>query len=449
MVGLAVARALSGHFREVVVVDKDVLARDAPRHRVGAPQSHHIHNLTLRGQQELEELFPGYVDEAVRLGAMRIDYGRDVARFTELGFQPAFDSGLIALSATRVLLEFAERSRFFALTENARVLENTRVLDVIIEPHGQELRAAGVVTDHPAYATIRADLVIDCSGRSARWKTWFESRGLALPAETVVDSRCGYSSRFYRPHDPGEFPWRALVVDATLPHYSHWGVIVPLERGEWVVTLGGIGEQYPPSDEEGFTRCARGLMTPLYAEALERAEPLTDVRTFRRMEMRWSHLECDPGPVARLLMIGDAAWAYNPLYGQGMSIGVTCARILRDLLDEDARLEQLGRRYYPRAKRFAFPPWESTALLDMRWPSTIGERPWHAPLSYRLFDLAWGASHYDQHVNLAMIQAAHLLKQPHELLTPRVLQGIARYALRRLTLRRLPALARIPERAGS
>ena len=51
MTGMAVARALSERFREVVVVERDVLPKDAPEHRRGVQQSWHIHNLTLRGQR--------------------------------------------------------------------------------------------------------------------------------------------------------------------------------------------------------------------------------------------------------------------------------------------------------------------------------------------------------------------------------------------------------------
>ena len=47
------------------------------------------------------------------------------------------------------------------------------------------------------------------------------------------------------------------------------------------------------------------------------------------------------------LAVGDSLWAYNPLYGQGMSIGVTCARILRDVLRKDANLDTLAKRFYP------------------------------------------------------------------------------------------------------
>jgi 2-polyprenyl-6-methoxyphenol hydroxylase-like FAD-dependent oxidoreductase len=228
-------------------------------------------------------------------------------------------------------------------------------------------------------------------------------------------------------------------------------VIVPLEKNDWVVTLGGIGENYPPSDEEGFMACARSLITPHYAEASQNAERISPIRTFRRMEMRWNHFEKDGGGIDRLLVMGDACWAYNPLYGQGMSIGVSCARILRDLLDKDPSLDGLDRRYYPPAKKFAYPAWESTALQDMRWPQTVGKRPWHAAIAHKLMDFAWVAAHYDEELFLAVLQNVHLLKQPTETLTPRVLWGLFRFALKRMTFAKLapmPSAPRLPAEAN-
>jgi 2-polyprenyl-6-methoxyphenol hydroxylase-like FAD-dependent oxidoreductase len=428
----------------VVIIDRDRLPREAPDHRKGVPQSWHIHNLTLRGQRELEELFPGFVDEAVQLGAMQIDHTLDVAAYTESGWETQFESGRVALSATRILLEFAERQRFRALMTNALTLEGTRVTRLLTERHGDRVRVVGVATDHPEHAEIRADLVIDCAGRNSRWKGWFEELGVPLPKETVVDSRCGYSSRFYRPRDPSRFPWKALIVDSVYPTRPHWGVIVPLEQNDWVVTLGGFNEQYPPSDEAGYLEFARGLASPLYMQALEQADPLTPVRTFRRLEMRWNHFERYDHPVERFLVMGDAAWAYNPLYGQGMSIGVTCARILRDLLRADPYLADLPGRYYPEARKFAWGPWEATAIMDMVWPGTIGERPWHAKLTMPLSDFVLRAAHYDRHIALELLDGIHLLKLPQEMVTPRFLAGLARYAVRRLTATLPPPTGYVP-----
>lgn len=432
MAGLAVARALSPAFREIVIIERDELARDQPAHRAGVPQSWHIHALLLRGQQELEELFPGFIDAAVRLGAVKYDHAADLVSFTNYGWEPRYESEFIAISGTRALLEFAERERFFALTPNATVIENTRVLDLITEEHDGKLRAAGVVTNNHEHLRIEADLVVDCSGRAALWKRWTEQRDLPLPRESVVDAQCGYTSRIYRPHDPSEFPWKGMVADTAFPNRPRFGAIFPIEDGDWMVTLGGFNGVYPPSDERGFNEFARSLDTPLYAKALERAEPVTRIRSSRRHEMRWNHLESHAHPISGLLAVGDSAWCFNPHYGQGMSIAVTCARILRDVIEENADLGSLQRRYYKRAQKFSWPQWESTSQLDLRWGSTQGKRPWHAKITHPLAELIVRAGQHDRAVSRALLGGIHFLRTPAEVLTPRVWARVFMFALRQL-----------------
>lgn len=445
MVGMAVARALSEVFREVVVIERDVLPKDAPAHRRGVPQSWHIHHLMLRGQKELEELFPGFVEEAVRLGAVQIDYGKEVARCTDVGFCPLIETGYLALSATRALLEFAERQRFYALCKNVTVIEDTRVLDLITEGGGSSLTAVGVRTDNPAHPELRGDFVVDCSGRAMLWKEWFKSRNLELPKETIVDSRCGYASRFYRLKSDKQRALKGMSVDPLFPGRPQWGVMAPTEGNQWIVTIGGFNEAYPPSDEEGFAAFGKRLQTPLFSAWLDEAEPVTPVRTFRRLEMRWNHFENFKSPIRRFMAAGDAAWAFNPLYGQGMSIGVTCARILRDVVRKSADLDTLPLRYYRAAKRFAFLPWKSGALLDFAWPKTVGKKPWYTELSRLVGHTFLRAAQFEDDVFLAFLEAAHLLKQPYQLFTPRVVFGLLRYTVRRLTASLPPTdLHRLP-----
>jgi 2-polyprenyl-6-methoxyphenol hydroxylase-like FAD-dependent oxidoreductase len=449
MVGMAVARALSEAFREVVVIERDNLPKDAPEHRRGVPQSWHIHHLMLRGQRELEELFPGFGDEAVRLGAVQIDYGREVARCTDVGFCPLIDTGYLALSATRALIEFAERQRFRALCTNAVVIENTRVTALLTEGSASKLRAVGVRTDHPEHGEIRADLVVDCSGRSMLWKGWFKERGVPLPRETVVDSRCGYATRLYRLKEGQQRALKGMSVDPLFPGRPQWGVMAPIEHDQWVVTIGGFNEQYPPSDDAGFTAFGKRLQTPLFSAWLDEAEPVTPVRTFRRLEMRWNHFERYEHPIRNFMAVGDSAWAYNPLYGQGMSIGVTCARILRDVVRKDADLKTLPRRYYRAAKKFAYLPWYSGALLDFAWPKTLGKKPWYTELSRLLGHTVLRAAQFEDDVFLAFLEGAHLLREPHQVFTPRVLFGLCRYTLRKLTASLPPTdLQRLPSSTG-
>jgi flavin-dependent dehydrogenase len=251
MGGLAVARALSDHFREVVVIERDTLSLERGEHRSGVPQSWHIHGLTVGGQRELETLFPGFVDAALALGAMRVDDRADFAVYSKHGWSERFESEFVCLSATRKLLEFAERQRFFELVKNARFLNNTRVMDLIFDTSGSRPRVTGVVTNRTDQPRILADFVVDCSGRSYGWKTWFNAHKVPLPEETVVDSRCAYSSRFYRPRNPAEFDWKGMTVEPVYPDRPLWGVIITVENNDWVASLGGFEGYYPASVERG------------------------------------------------------------------------------------------------------------------------------------------------------------------------------------------------------
>jgi flavin-dependent dehydrogenase len=84
--GLAAARALSDHFEQVVVLERDSLS-DGPVHRPGTPQSRHAHGLLVGGQRALSALFPGFEQDLVEAGAVLVGASIDV-RFERPGYDP-------------------------------------------------------------------------------------------------------------------------------------------------------------------------------------------------------------------------------------------------------------------------------------------------------------------------------------------------------------------------
>ena len=74
MGGLLAARVLADFFRNVTVVERDVLPDD-PANRRGVPQGRHLHVLLQRGAQILDDLFPGILDELVADGVPVWDDG--------------------------------------------------------------------------------------------------------------------------------------------------------------------------------------------------------------------------------------------------------------------------------------------------------------------------------------------------------------------------------------
>ncbi|MGW4411843.1 NAD(P)-binding protein, partial [Nonomuraea sp. NPDC004702] len=64
MAGLLAARVLAEHCAEVLLVDRDTLTGAAGPRR-GVPHGCHAHALLARGQQILDELFPGLTQQMI------------------------------------------------------------------------------------------------------------------------------------------------------------------------------------------------------------------------------------------------------------------------------------------------------------------------------------------------------------------------------------------------
>src|SRR5689334_5882043 len=85
LAGLLAARVLAGHFRRVTVVERDAYPSDASV-RKGVPQAGHVHALMRRGQQVLENLFPGLLEELIADGAHWVDTAGEMAWLTPAGW---------------------------------------------------------------------------------------------------------------------------------------------------------------------------------------------------------------------------------------------------------------------------------------------------------------------------------------------------------------------------
>lgn len=75
--GLLAARVLSGHFKEVIIIEKDKYPPQVgPRN--GTPQSNHIHVLLIKGKEILLKLFPDIERKLVARGAHTVNLTKDV-----------------------------------------------------------------------------------------------------------------------------------------------------------------------------------------------------------------------------------------------------------------------------------------------------------------------------------------------------------------------------------
>src|SRR5262249_32208590 len=148
------------------------------------------------------------------------------------------------------------------------------------------------------------------------------------PAETTIEASLGYASRILRLS--GRFRPDALgvFVQAAPPEHTRGGALLPIEGNRWLVSLYGGDGHYPPTDEQGFLEFAGTLRTPLLAQAIARAEPLSEIVCTRATANRRRHYEKLWGMPDGVIALGDSACAFNPVYAQGMSVAAIGAEVL-------------------------------------------------------------------------------------------------------------------------
>ena len=168
-----------------------------------------------------------------------------------------------------------------------------------------------------------ATLVVDASGRAALGARWLPVIGFEPPETTTVNAHWGYASRFFRlpadavPPVVGGFP---LGNAGAGPPRTRGGYLLLQEDDTWLVTLSGCAKDFPPGDEEGFLAFARSLAFPHIGDAIAQAEPLSPIHLWRNTVNRRRHFERQERRPERFVPFADAACAFNPIYGQGMTI---------------------------------------------------------------------------------------------------------------------------------
>jgi 2-polyprenyl-6-methoxyphenol hydroxylase-like FAD-dependent oxidoreductase len=428
--GLCTARALSAQFARVTLIERDRLP-DAAEHRAGAPQSHHVHALLLRGLRELERLFPGIEAELSAAGADPMDVSYDFAHCTEWGWARRARTGVAPLTLSRVLLESVIRARVRNLP-NLSLLEDTRTTGLISVREGERLRVTGVTTSRPEQREIHADLVVDASGRNSKCLDWLEAQGVARPDEELVDSFSGYASRFYELAPNPERWWRGMLIDTMRPGFPRWGLLMPIEHGRCVVTLGGVNRAYPPHDEPGFLAHANSLMSPALAHELERAKPLSGIHSNRALFNRARHFERWSSEVGGFVTLGDSAVAFNPYHGQGMSMAAVSANLLaRSCARAGHDAYACTRDFHRRQWKELRTAWEVATGIDMEWPGTTGKRPFAYDQTFSLsIAIIRAAAEYPE-VKRLIGPVYQLVASPYTLLRPELIGRVLYAELRR------------------
>jgi flavin-dependent dehydrogenase len=424
MAGLLAARVLADAYAQVTVVDRDQLPEGSAQRR-GVPQGYHLHALLARGQQALEELFPGLTAALVAQGVPAGDMLAN-ARLYLSGYRlQQAHTGLVLLCASRPVLEGHARARVRALA-NVAFVDSCDIMGLAATPDGRRVTGARVQRREGGSAeeVLGADLVVDATGRGSRTPVWLETLGYGRPVKDEVRIGLGYATRNYR-LPRGALGGDLAALHGLTPQHPRGGALQMLDADRLMVTLGGVLGDHPPTDPDGFLAFARSLRFPDIYETIWDAEPLDDPVGFRfpaSVRHRYEQLIRFPDG---LLVLGDAVSSFNPIYGQGITVAALEALALRRHLERG--IQPQPHRFFADLARVVDVPWDIAAGGDLVFPGVPGRRTLKVRLISAYLARLHAAAAHDAHLASAFVRVIGMVAPPQSLLAPgvalRVLRG--------------------------
>jgi 2-polyprenyl-6-methoxyphenol hydroxylase-like FAD-dependent oxidoreductase len=434
MGGLAAAGAVADHFEQVIVLERDSLPNQAVP-RLGVPQSRHLHALFPGGQRALADLFPHFEQDLADAGAVPLRMAGDLrVEFPGLGPFPSRDFGWLFYGASRPLIELTARRQAERLA-NLTLRSRDRVIELTATPDGSIVMGVRCESADGRQEVLAADLVIDASGRGAPTLAMLRWCGQPEPDEIVIGVDLHYTTAtFVIPEDAiprdASTNWKGVATHAHAPERSRGGYMFPIEGNRWIVTLTGRLGERPPAEPDGFMDYARRLETQTIYNAIKHAERERGFERYAFPASTWRRFDRLSSFPRGLLPIGDSICRFNPVYGQGMSVAAQEARLLNELLKQRATkvdpLAELAPAFFAESLPLIEAPWNMSAVPDMVYPETRGERPADFENRLKYNGALLRTAMHDAAVHRLMTEVQQLLKPPSVLQDPVVDRSVQR-----------------------
>jgi hypothetical protein len=197
-----------------------------------------------------------------------------------------------------------------------------------------------------------------------------------------------------------------------------------------------------------FVESARRVRTPLFAAAMDRCTPTSEVHLTRSTGNVWRRHDRWSTPPTRLVSVGDSICAFNPFYAQGISSAALSALLLRERLARADGLDATFVRQFLAAQRKLLGvPWRLAMARDQGYVCAVGtEKPaeWRrrvlAAVSDPAFSFIVGAAREDAVIDAHFARVFNLDESLGDMLgNPGVLARLARHGVRAaLGRRRVP-----------
>ena len=426
--------------------DADAAFFDWPRR--GALQFRHPHAFLGLMCNLLADNYPDLLEALYAAGARRLDFKAmlppNLAR--RYRSKPG-DEAIWSLLARRAVLETVLR-RYVKETDNITIVNKITIDGLIADSATEPIQVLGVQVRRDCVAVhgheLRADLVIDASGRTSKFPRWLAASGVAIEEENE-DAEIVYYTRHFRRRPGVDEPPRGgkhrgngdlgYIKYGVFPGDNrHFAIIFCLHYEEARLRAA-------VKDGAKFDAICRSIpgLAPWLAEAPEATTPPFGIGDIRGVRRRYAK---DGRPQAfNFFAVGDAALRTNPLYGRGCSTGILHAELLAETLAETTDPQQRALAFEQRTEAELGPIFKASRAEDRN-----GIRRSKAALEGRLLDeadstakrlrLAFGdglaaASRNNLHVLRGLLRTVNLLEAPgHFLKDRRTRLIIALYMLR-------------------
>jgi 2-polyprenyl-6-methoxyphenol hydroxylase-like FAD-dependent oxidoreductase len=448
--GLCAAGALAPYFSQVVVLERDTLPAEA-EHRRGVPQSKHPHFLLNSGRRAIGELFPGFEDALIAAGGLHLMPSMDAAYLDGEGWSARKRSAMTMIYSSRVLIERVLRDKVRGLA-NVTIRESVTVT-------GLSTRDGGVTGVDLATPTgeehLDVDFVVDAMGRGSPVGGWLVAAGWPELEVRTLDAKVTYTSRWYElpARRPPSWWWQHLVIMPARGRGEHPAEheylvnFFPIEGNRVIACMGSWGLPMPRT-ADAFVDSARRVRAPLFAAAMDRCTPASEVHLTRSTGNTWRRYDRWARPPVGLVFVGDSICAFNPFYAQGISSASLSALLLREHLSRAERLDTaFFSRFLAAQRKLLSVPWRLAMARDQGYACAVGtEKPseWKrrilAAVSDPAFSFIVGAAREDPVIDEHFTKVFNLDESLGDMLgNPGVLARLARYGIRAaLGRRRVP-----------
>ena len=416
--GLMAANAVEDCFNEILMIERDNLTTTAPEDyfRKYVPQARHAHILLAAGRKALDELVPGFTQEAIKQGAVLTDATKNWRSLFPQGWLPVYQSNVHFLCLSRGLLETSIRKLTLRKVKHLQLMDQTIIEDIVLHKNG--IHEVSVQNGNSS-TTISCDYLIDARGRSANASKMLGKYGVQTNSR-YIKPYLGYSSVWLRDNIQMQQDVNGLIVMAKPPVQPTGAVLFNIEQGKSILTFFGLNKHYPPKDWPGLIQFSQNLRSDKIYQTIK-SIPEEKIYSYRKDESYFHDFGLNANWINNYLVVGDAISSFNPIYGQGITTSALSLLALKKHIGNNEDSRSLQRKLVEIYRN----AWTISGNEDLRWPDTEADKkPLAISTMHKISDKIERAAVNSQDVSLAYIKVLHMLEPPLSIFHPWLLLKI-------------------------